>query len=341
MPPKQRILIALVFLVFLLAGCAAFGQLFALPMWHEWQARDWQPTRCTIIANKLDADDKFQFEFQYEVDGKRYSSDRHGFLVIGTEEFDLFRELISRYPAGSDATCYVNPDDPNDIVLDRDVPGRVWANSPLILFVLVGVAGLVWISGVFWKKPITDARMKKLCDDATAESLDIPDSLVTDAGLVHLRKMTSLKDIDLSGTQITDEGLRELRWLRGLEMIAINNLPITDRGVEYLAELKHVDCLALAGTEVTDRGLATLAKMTQLEMLSLGGTKITDDGLRLISSLSNLTWLELCETAITDDGLPSLYSLSKLEDLDLEGTATTAEGIKRLQTALPKCEITE
>jgi hypothetical protein len=44
-------------------------------------------------------------------------------------------------------------------------------------------------------------------------------------------------------------------------------------------------------------------------------------------------------TPITDDGLVHLKDLTRLKELRLYHTQVTDEGVKKLQEALPKCEI--
>jgi hypothetical protein len=45
------------------------------------------------------------------------------------------------------------------------------------------------------------------------------------------------------------------------------------------------------------------------------------------------------DTRITDAGLESLNSLKDLHNLHLENTSATAEGVRRLQAALPNCQV--
>ena len=58
-----------------------------------------------------------------------------------------------------------------------------------------------------------------------------------------------------------------------------------------------------------------------------------------IGQLRNLTSLNLGGTPVTDKGLEHLSELTNLKFLELRGTKVTDEGTKRLQGALPKCNI--
>ncbi|MBC8875975.1 MAG: hypothetical protein H8E44_41655 [Planctomycetes bacterium] len=58
-----------------------------------------------------------------------------------------------------------------------------------------------------------------------------------------------------------------------------------------------------------------------------------------LSGLSNLEELHLSHTQITNDELKHPEGLTGLEALDLQHTQVTEEGVKKLQEALPNCEI--
>jgi hypothetical protein len=66
---------------------------------------------------------------------------------------------------------------------------------------------------------------------------------------------------------------------------------------------------------------------------------ITDDRLPKLWSLNECEWLDLSATEVSDAGLEHLEGLTNLRHLDLTGTKVTDEGVKKLQEALPNCEI--
>jgi hypothetical protein len=63
-----------------------------------------------------------------------------------------------------------------------------------------------------------------------------------------------------------------------------------------------------------------------------------DDEAVYLKRLTNLKVL-CVGTAMTDAGLEHLKSLTNLFDLVIDGTEVTPEGVKKLQEALPDCEI--
>ena len=69
-------------------------------------------------------------------------------------------------------------------------------------------------------------------------------------------------------------------------------------------------------------------------------TRVTDSDLEHMKMmLTNLQWLNLESTQVTDAGLEHLKGLTKLVLLDIRNTHVTDEGVKKLQQALPNCEI--
>ena len=138
---------------------------------------------------------------------------------------------------------------------------------------------------------------------------------VTDAGLVHLKTLTSLDNLDLSTTKITAAGLVHLKGSAKLRTL-------------YLED-----------TKVTDAGLIHLKGLTGLQHLHLGGTNVTNAGLLHLKGLTKLQYLYLLNTKVGDAGLAHLKGLTKLKILNVSDTKVTAAGVKKLQDALPKCQI--
>ena len=59
-----------------------------------------------------------------------------------------------------------------------------------------------------------------------------------------------------------------------------------------------------------------------------------------LKGLTNLKYLDLDgNTQITDAGLEHLKGMTSLRGVELMRTSVTDEGVKRLQEALPDCEI--
>jgi hypothetical protein len=70
-----------------------------------------------------------------------------------------------------------------------------------------------------------------------------------------------------------------------------------------------------------------------------GPKRLADEDLQNLAKLNNLRFLDLASSSITDDGLRHLAGLRRLEILNLSETRVTVAGVKKLQQALPKCNI--
>lgn len=114
---------------------------------------------------------------------------------------------------------------------------------------------------------------------------------------------------------------------------------VNDAVLEHLTVLPRLQDLTLFSSRVSDLGLEFIGKLTQLEHLTVADSHITDCGLKHLTRLTQLQYLCLDGNDITDTGLDHLKGLTKLEYLSLRDTRVTAEGVKKLQQALPNCEI--
>jgi len=94
----------------------------------------------------------------------------------------------------------------------------------------------------------------------------------------------------------------------------------------------------------TDAELGNLKALSELEYLQFDGPQlvspaITDTALANLQRFSHLRVIMLPGAKVTDAGLVHLKGLSKLRALRLVDTAVTDNGVKKLQQALPNCEI--
>ena len=90
-----------------------------------------------------------------------------------------------------------------------------------------------------------------------------------------------------------------------------------------------------------EAGLEQLKRLPYLQGLSL--TRLMDSELEHVKGhlkgLTQLATLDLRYTQVTDASLNHLKELTQLQTLYLGGTKVTDEGVKKLQQALPNCEI--
>ena len=135
---------ALFALPFFLAGAFIIYLLFAGPALKIYNAQSWAPTPCTILSSKVVGDETYSVEivYTYTVAGVQYSSDRYDFINVSTSAYDAKAEAVKQNPAGSAATCYVNPDNPAEAVFSRDFSSDMWFGLFGLPFFLAGAFGL-------------------------------------------------------------------------------------------------------------------------------------------------------------------------------------------------------
>ncbi len=105
-------------------------------------------------------------------------------------------------------------------------------------------------------------------------------------------------------------------------------------GVDFFEGVAYADCRS----SNFDGKTAYLSKLTNLEVY-FSGAQVTDSGLVHLEGLTKLRWVDLSFAQVTDSGLVHLEGLTKLRWVDLSRTQVTPEGVKKLQQALPNCEI--
>lgn len=126
------------------------------------EAGSWIPTECRVLdigfvkPERTTEPEKSHLSilYDYEFDGTTYSSNQID-LVPGRSgaDADWEQELFRRLKKGSVTTCFVNPDDPADAVLDREhYESRSWLGITLLLLgILFGLGFGVHI-GTRWNR---------------------------------------------------------------------------------------------------------------------------------------------------------------------------------------------
>jgi uncharacterized protein DUF3592 len=167
-----RIAASLFFLVFAGMGLVVTG-FFFVGMKNGMVSWGWKPAECRVLTSQVDdllfslpaekaavesSPYQLAVTFQWERDGRTYT----GSHVGGKSQFGTrsrAEAAQARYPPGATVGCYVDPRDATEASLRRP---RLWPllllGFPLI-FVAVGVAGIVatWRGGWRRKRPGVDA----------------------------------------------------------------------------------------------------------------------------------------------------------------------------------------
>ena len=196
-----------------------------------------------------------------------------------------------------------------------------------------------FLSPVDAARSVPGAALVHLKGLSNLKYLDIRYAPATDSNLIHLSELTNLRGLDLSHAGVTDAGLVHLGGLTNLELLDLGDTEVTDSGLAHLGGLTNLEELDLRDTGVTDAGLLHLEGLTQLEWLNLSHTRVADAGLVHLQRLPDLKSLDLTGTDVTDAGLEHLRKVTGLLWLGLPDTQVTAAGARKLQQALPNCDI--
>jgi hypothetical protein len=135
--------------LFILVGLLVFYAIFIRPMVKIMDARHWLAVPCTVVSSRVQShssDDGTTYSvdilYKYEIDGREYKANRYHFLGGSSSGYRGKARIVREHPPGSKMTCYVNPKDPTDAVLQRGFSGTMWFGLLPLLFVLAGGAAL-------------------------------------------------------------------------------------------------------------------------------------------------------------------------------------------------------
>ncbi len=137
-------------LVFFLAGSAMLYFMTIRPLAGVAGSSDWKETPCTVLSSEIEVNedtegDTYQavIKYEYAVNNKRHEGDRYSFMGSFRSSGRSGKEAIVRkYPKGAKRVCYVDPDDPNEAVLNPNLTTEMWWGVFPLPFFLSGAAGL-------------------------------------------------------------------------------------------------------------------------------------------------------------------------------------------------------
>jgi len=121
---------------------------------------DWPQVPCTITKSEVERKSSsdgttysIDIRFSYEYGGRTYTDGRYGFNKVRSSGQKSKREVVRQYPLGSDAVCWVNPDDPEQAVLTRKIPGIAFFIIPFTsIFMIVGLSLMLGALGLLPEK---------------------------------------------------------------------------------------------------------------------------------------------------------------------------------------------
>jgi hypothetical protein len=115
------------------------------PIYRAYQARSWTAADCEVISSRVVSSDdtsRPDIRYRYYVNDRPYVSDRYNFIPGSTSDSTV-PDTVERYPAGRRFQCFVDPADPTEAVINREVTG--WYYFGLAFF--GGFAGIPLLIG--------------------------------------------------------------------------------------------------------------------------------------------------------------------------------------------------
>lgn len=173
------LLLSVLGLSFLGIGGTALYFVLIQPLQRSLEAQNWVEAQCTITESFLESSEgnngstyRPAVRYTYEYREQNYSGSRFGFSDMYTSGHDSQKSRLGPYPVGAQVPCYVNPHQPTDSVIERDldsstlIPGLVVSIFPLIGFLILFFA---WRSGP--KKSALPSHSPRSTPESTARSL--------------------------------------------------------------------------------------------------------------------------------------------------------------------------
>ncbi len=187
-PKKKELQGAVIGLIlfgaFFLLGFGMFVPFFLWPALQVVEARSWEPVPCEIESSHVQShqgDDSTTYSievlYRYRVDGQEHSSNRYKFMSGSSSGYEGKAAKVAEIPPGTVTQCYVNPEDPFDVVLYRGFSLDFLFGLIPLLFGVIGAAGLGF---GLW------SRRQSRRDAEKPSWVAPPQSVETEPGPVHL-----------------------------------------------------------------------------------------------------------------------------------------------------------
>lgn len=140
--------------VFIIVALGIFVWQSALPYFNYIAAQKYQSVPCSVVECHVETADgkgkpcyRIGIEFEYEINAQKYRSKNFDVLrgsFSTSTEVETMHKTVAKYPAGSQAICYVNPDHPNEAYFTRTLPYGIWFGGFFsLIFALMGVLAVV------------------------------------------------------------------------------------------------------------------------------------------------------------------------------------------------------
>ena len=136
--------------VFFLIAAAMSYVFVARPGISVVQARTWPAVSCTIVSSSVETNGgksgpifSVDIVYAYEINAIAYKTNRYDFLGGSSSDYESKAAIVKRHRPRTQETCYVNPANPADAVLNRGFPFPIWLGLIPLSGVIIGLFGIV------------------------------------------------------------------------------------------------------------------------------------------------------------------------------------------------------
>ena len=162
--------------LFCLVGIGIGTFLSFVPISRAIRSRAWPAAACDVLSSRVVRnDDTFRpdIQYRYYVDDRPYTGTRYNFLV-GSDNISDYQSVVERYPAGLRFECYVDPADPTQAVISRDLTFGYFFGLIFLLF-FTGIPGgfiFVWFRAAGHLREKQTPGTRPVAGDPVAAALD-------------------------------------------------------------------------------------------------------------------------------------------------------------------------
>lgn len=160
--------------IFIVAGLGVTYLTFLGPFLRQRAARDWTPVEAVVEQSRVrshssDEDTTYysvDITYRYHIDGRDYRGDRYNFDTGSSSDYEGKQRVVAAHPPGSTLFVYVNPADPFDSVIVRDMGATLYLGLLPLIFTVIGALAL--ISGILRQRrrlahPLAPSSAWTLC----------------------------------------------------------------------------------------------------------------------------------------------------------------------------------
>jgi hypothetical protein len=137
--------------LFFIVGTTLFVVFFLRPFFLSRTARNWVRTPCKVQSAEVEehrGEDSMTYSIEvrytYVAGGRERTGTRYCFLTGSSSGYSGKKAVVDRLTREPETFCYVDPDDPDEAVLERGLTGDIWFGLIPLVFSVVGLGGLIY-----------------------------------------------------------------------------------------------------------------------------------------------------------------------------------------------------